>query len=37
MREAPDAMMNALIAHNNLIHKAKNENFGHVVDQEGGE
>ncbi|GAX78737.1 hypothetical protein CEUSTIGMA_g6174.t1 [Chlamydomonas eustigma] len=35
MKEAPDAMMNALLTHNNLIHKAKNENFGHVVDQEG--
>lgn len=36
MKAMPDLAMNALLIHNNLIQKAKNTNFGHVVVQEGG-
>ena len=36
MRSSPDLAMTALLKHNDLIIKAKKENFGHVVLREGG-
>ena len=37
MKASPSLMISALLTHNNLIQKAKWANFGHTVDQEGGE
>ena len=36
MKKAPEATMQALLMHNNLIEKAKWTNFGYVIEQEGG-
>ena len=35
MKSFPESMMAALVAHNNLIEKAKWANFGSVIEQEG--
>ncbi|GAX78741.1 hypothetical protein CEUSTIGMA_g6178.t1 [Chlamydomonas eustigma] len=35
MKNSPELMMKALLAHNNLIQSAKSNNFGHIVEQEG--
>ena len=35
MKASPQRMMTAVLAHNNLIQKAKLTNFGHIIEQEG--
>ena len=35
MKASPDLMMTALITHNNLMLRAKAQNFGHTCEQEG--
>ena len=37
MKASPQKMMTAVLTHNNLIQKAKLTNFGHTLEQEGGE
>ena len=37
MKTSPDQMVPALLIHNNLITKAKWDNFGSTIEQEGGE
>ncbi len=35
MKLSPELMMPALLTHNNLIQKAKWQNFGYTIEQEG--
>ena len=37
MKDAPEQMTSALLTHNNLIRKAKWDNIGFTIEQEGGE
>ena len=37
MRVSPEATMTSLLAHNDLIIRAKKANFGHILQREGGE
>ena len=36
MKDAPELMTSALLTHNNLIRKAKWDNIGFTIEQEGG-
>ena len=37
MRYNPELTMTALMIHNDVLHKARFENFGYVIGREGGE
>ena len=36
MKGNPEKMMAAILIHNDIIHKARWQNFGYVVNREGG-
>ena len=37
MRVNPESTMTALMIHNDVLHKARFDNYGYVIGREGGE